>query len=262
MNPYLQANRELWDGWASFHPQTEFYNMEAFRNGASSLMKPELEALQPVEGKTLLHLQCHFGQDTLSWARLGARATGVDFSGTAVATAQRLAESLGLSTRFVQSDVLELDLKEAFDIVFTSYGVLTWLPDLDSWGEVVARHLKPGGVFFIAEFHPALMMLDFDTGKHEYPYFGSEMPSFAEEVVGSYADHEEGKSRMEYTWSYSLSSVFNALLKQGLSIEAFDEYPYSPFNCFPNMRQRDDGAFECASMAGAPHLFTLKARKL
>jgi 2-polyprenyl-3-methyl-5-hydroxy-6-metoxy-1,4-benzoquinol methylase len=261
MNTYLQSNRELWDDWAGFHPQTDFYNMEAFKNGASSLMEPELQALQPVDGKSLLHLQCHFGQDTLSWARLGARATGVDFSGKAIATARSLAESMGLAARFVQSDVLVLDLKETYDIVFTSYGVLTWLPDLKRWGEVVARHLKPGGIFFIAEFHPGLMMFDFDTGKYVCSYFGSAEPSYAEEVVGSYANPQEGSTRMEYTWSYSISEVINALMSQGLELKAFEEYPASPFDCFPNMRPRPDGWFECEPLVGAPHLFTLLMQK-
>lgn len=224
-------------------------------------MPPELQALQPVNGKTLLHLQCHFGQDTISWSRLGAEATGVDFSAKAIQTARSLAEEFQSGTRFIESDVLQLELGQAYDIVFTSYGVLTWLPDLSKWGEVVARHLKAGGTFFIAEFHPGLMMFDFDTGRYAYPYFGSAHPSSAEEVTGSYAEEGEGTTRMEYTWSYSISEVINALMRQGLKLEAFEEYSGSPFNCFPNMQKRPDGWYECKALAGAPHLFTLTMSK-
>ncbi|MEQ8703678.1 MAG: class I SAM-dependent methyltransferase [Phaeodactylibacter sp.] len=256
----MKANRELWDAWASFHPQTEMYRMEAFRNGASSLMPLELQALSRVEGKSLLHLQCHFGQDTISWSRLGALATGVDFSGKAISTARTLATTLNADTDFIQSDVLNLDLGKCFDIVFTSYGVLAWLPDLRRWGAVVAQHLKPGGVFFIAEFHPVLMMFDFGTGKCAYSYFKSSDP-YEESVEGSYANPEEGTARTEYTWSYSLSEVISALTEQGLVLESFEEYPYAPYNCFPNMKQRTDGMYESVLLAGAPHLFTLKMRK-
>ena len=138
------------------------YNMSDFLSGATSLKSIEREALGDVGGKQLLHLQCHFEQDTLSWARLGAEAVGVDFSQEAIKIARQLNEELGLSAAFLQSDVLQLSgkLQRQFDIVFTSYGVLNWLPELDSWGEVVAEHLKPGGRFYIVEFHPAFYICE------------------------------------------------------------------------------------------------------
>lgn len=260
MEAYLKSNKALWDDWARFHPQTEFYNLAAFRRGASSLMPLEQEALGDVSGKSLLHLQCHFGQDTISWSRLGAAATGVDFSATAIATAQSLAAELREDTRFVEANVLDLHLEDRFDIVFTSYGVLTWLPDIQSWGEVAARHLKAGGVFFIAEFHPAMMMFDLEQGKYAYSYFSSPQP-FVEEAIGSYADRSEGKKRKEYCWNYSLSEVINALMAQGLELIQLEEYPYSPYDCFPGMVPRPGGGFEVEALRGAPHLFTLLMRK-
>ncbi|NRA48965.1 MAG: class I SAM-dependent methyltransferase [Phaeodactylibacter sp.] len=260
MDTYIKANQKLWNDWAGFHPETEMYNMEAFKKGATSLMPLELNALGDVKGKTLLHLQCHFGQDTISWARRGARATGVDFSETAIATAKGLAKELESDTEFVQSNVLELNLGMGFDFVFTSYGVLVWLPDLDKWAEVVSKHLNPGGTFYIVEFHPGLMMFDFDTAKYAYAYFKDAVP-YKEEVTGSYADPEEGTVRTEYSWSYSLSEIIAALMSKGLLLDAFEEYPYSPYDCFPNMVKRNDGMFESELLKGAPHLFSLKMHK-
>lgn len=260
MEKYLKANRELWNAWAGFHPETKLYQMEAFRNGATSLMQLERTALEPVSGQSLLHLQCHFGQDTISWSRLGAKAVGVDFSEKAIATATSLANDMAVDTAFIEADVLQLDLGRMFDIVFTSYGVLTWLPDLTKWAEVVARHLKPGGTFFIAEFHPGLVMLDLETGKYAYSYFKNTEP-FEETVTGSYADPQEGTARTEYSWAYSISEVLNALIGQGLLLESFEEYPYSPYDCFPKMNKRADGMYESALLKGVPHLFTLKMQK-
>lgn len=262
MKDYLKSNEALWDEWARIHPDTAMYNMPAFLSGATSLKSIEREALGDVGGKQLLHLQCHFGQDTLSWARLGAEAVGVDFSQEAIKIARQLNEELGLSAAFLQSDVLQLSgkLQRQFDIVFTSYGVLNWLPELDSWGEVVAEHLKPGGRFYIVEFHPAFYMFDHEGGNYAYSYFNQGVP-YTEQVEGSYAKLEEGRWRTEHSWSHSLADIMGALLRQGLVLEAFEEYPYSPYNCFPNMEAVEPGRYQCRSLPGVPHLFSLKMRK-
>ena len=175
-----------------------------------------------VSGKSMLHLQCHFGLDSMGWARLGAKVTGVDFSDKSIALAQEINAELGLDCEFVQSDIMELpdNLSGQFDIVFTSYGVLMWLPDIKRWGEVVAQYLKPGGTFYIIEYHPFAMVFDNDSEKPElkaaYPYFHSPEP-IRFEADGSYAQPDakfEGSEQFE--WAHSLGDIVNALIEQGL----------------------------------------------
>ena len=133
-----------------------------------------------VRGKSLLHLQCHFGLDTLSWAREGAQVTGMDFSPEGIRIARGLAEELNIPARFICCDLYDLPehLDETFDRVFTSYGVLCWLPDIPRWAQIVGHFLKPGGVFYIAEFHPFSNVFKNDGDETSlelaYPYFNTE----------------------------------------------------------------------------------------
>lgn len=158
MDSRTKTNRGLWDGWAALHARSAFYDVAGFRDGKSSLKATELAEVGNVDGKRLLHLQCHLGLDTLSWARLGADVTGVDFSERAIAEARALAADCDLPARFVCQDVLELDLGERFDLVFASYGVLCWIRDRRRWARVAARHLAPGGSLYLIEF------------LHEFPF--------------------------------------------------------------------------------------------
>ncbi len=162
MDSYTQANRALWNAWTLLHEKSEEYDVPGFRAGRCALKPIELAEVGDVAGKTLLHLQCHFGLDTLSWARRGARVTGVDFSDEAIRLARSLSSELAIPAEFIRSDIYELDrvLDREFDIVFTSYGVLVWLSDIRLWGRTVARFLKPGGIFYIAELHPITMIFD------------------------------------------------------------------------------------------------------
>jgi 2-polyprenyl-3-methyl-5-hydroxy-6-metoxy-1,4-benzoquinol methylase len=146
------ANQRLWDAWTAVHAQGEFYDLAGFRKGGVRLRDEEVEAIGDVHGRTLLHLQCHFGIDTLSWARLGALVTGVDFSPAAIRLAREIAADIGIEdARFIESNVYELPdrLEGEFDVVYTSRGVLGWLPDIRNWARVVAHFLAPGGTFFI-----------------------------------------------------------------------------------------------------------------
>ena len=149
MDEAIRSNRELWDAWTKIHVASEFYDVEGFRNGTRPIRIADYERdeVGPVDGLSLLHLQCHFGLDTLSWARLGATVTGADFSPEAVAAARALASEVGIEARFVESDVYGLPgvLDEQFDIVYTSGGVLEWLPDIARWGQVAAGFVRPGG---------------------------------------------------------------------------------------------------------------------
>ena len=156
MDRRLETNRNNWNERTPVHAASDFYDLEGFKAGHITLTDIERREVGDVSGKTLLHLQCHFGQDTMSWSRLGAIATGVDFSDAAIELAQSLNDDLGLTARFIHSNIYDLPdaLDERFDIVFTSYGVLNWLPDLDRWAKVIYKFLKPSGTFYIIEFHP------------------------------------------------------------------------------------------------------------
>ncbi|MEM6380671.1 MAG: class I SAM-dependent methyltransferase, partial [Bacteroidota bacterium] len=240
--------------------KSEMYALEAFKAGESSLNTYELEALGNVQGRSLLHLQCHFGQDTLSLARLGAEVTGVDLSEVAIQKANELTEKSGLKARFIVSDVLALDqiLNETFDLVFTSYGVIGWLPDLIPWGEIIAHFLKPGGQFVIAEFHPVVWMFDDDLKQLAYSYFNQGLIVAKEEQ--SYAGAAEQELEA-HCWNHALADVFQALMKAGLRIEDFKEYNYSPYDIFGES-VTVPGGFQVKGKEGVlPYIFSIKAAK-
>jgi SAM-dependent methyltransferase len=244
MDQYTQSNRELWDEWAVINARSSFYNVEGFKAGRCTLRPIELEAIGDVTDKTLLHLQCHFGMDTLSWARRGAHVTGVDFSGQAIALARALSQELGIPATFVLSDIAALPkvLQGAFDIVFTSYGVITWLPDLGRWGHVIAHFLKPGGTFFMAEFHPFARVFDDEAPdlRVRYPYFAQPTP-LAFPSSAPYADRTATVSKtVEYAWPHPLSDVINALITAGLRIEALHEYPYAYYAMMPPLMEGNE----------------------
>jgi len=266
MNHEVNANNELWDSWAAAHAQSDFYDVAGFRSGVSSLRHIELAELTDVAGKSLLHLQCHFGMDTLSWARLGAKVTGVDFSEKAIQLARELASELTLDARFVRADLTVVDglVAQPFDIVFTSYGAICWLSDLDHWAALIHRNLKPGGTFYMAEFHPVVYSLD-DDGLQTYPYFASKTPIAEDE--SSYADGDNQATRKRsYTWPHHLGEVVTALINAGLNLEFLHDFPYSPYDCFPNMRQEEPQKFVFEDKVttppgGLPLTFSLKANK-
>lgn len=260
---FFKENQKLWDKRTPHHLQSDFYDMERFLAGGSSLTPIETEALaSEVKDKTMLHLQCHFGQDTLSWARMGARVTGMDFSKEAIATARQLNEQLSLQARFIECNVYDLPdhLDEQFDIVFTSYGAICWLPDLQGWARIVAQYLKRGGLFYVAEFHPVLYMYDWDSKALKYPYFQDHRPN-EEIVTGTYTDRDASIENLEYSWNHALSRVLQALLDEGLSLLEFKEFGWSPFNCFPNMQQVSPGRYVFGNWPHPiPHIFSYKMR--
>jgi len=153
---YYDTNKARWNELVGLHAKSEEYDLEGFIAGRNSLHRVELDILGDIAGKSLLHLQCHFGLDTLSWARLGAKVTGVDFSESAIELARQIAARIGVDAEFICSNVYDLpEVHEGeYDIVFTSVGVLCWLQDIRGWGRIIARYLKPGGVFLLVESHP------------------------------------------------------------------------------------------------------------
>ncbi|MFN4257255.1 MAG: class I SAM-dependent methyltransferase [Saprospiraceae bacterium] len=258
----FEANRVGWNLKAEVHQTAEFYDLEGWKKGGTSLQKIELEEVGSVEGRSLLHLQCHFGQDTLSWARRGAEVTGADFSEKAVALARQLAAETGLPAEFVCCNVYDLPkhLDGQFDIVFTSYGTIGWLPDLERWAQVVAHFLKPGGFFYIVDFHPVVWMFDDEMTHLKYPYHNT--GAIETEQTGSYADRYANISYKEYGWNHSLSEVVNALIRNGLRIEFLNEYPYSPYNCFSRMARGGDGNYRIQGLENIiPMVYSIKASK-
>jgi len=268
MPDYFKTNQELWDKKTPIHLESEMYDLENFKKGKTSLNAIELEGLGEVKGKKLLHLQCHFGLDTLSFARMGAKATGVDLSPVAIQTAKDLNTELGLDAEFMVSNVLELEehLKGQFDIVFTSYGTIVWLPDLTKWAKIINHFLKPSGIFYIAEFHPIINMFDWDNSKIAYPYFNNK-GAFYEEEEGTYANPDADIKSGEYFWFHPLSETMGALLKEGLQLIDFQEFDYSPYNCFPNMTEVEKGKYvyfpkeEMSERVRMPQVFSMKFQK-
>lgn len=232
MEDYLKINKELWNNKTPIHLKSKMYDLQAFKDGKSSLCKIELDLLTEIKGKKLLHMQCHFGQDTLSLERLGAVVTGADLSDVAIEEARKLTAELGLNAKYVCANVLELDqhLEGEFDVVFASFGVVGWHPELENWARQINHFLKPGGQFIFAEFHPAVWVYDDDFTEVMYSYFNKQ--TIIEEEEGTYADRSADIKLTSYCWNHGLSEVTNALMSQGLVITHFDEYDYSPHDSF------------------------------
>ena len=272
MDRYREANRGLWDAWTRINLGSRMYDVEAFAAGRGRDLDPIARAGPgDVRGKSLLHLQCHFGMDTIRWARHGATVTGVDFSPEAIAAARALAARMGVPATFVECDLYDLPaaLDRRFDVVFTSHGVLGWLPDLEGWARLIARYLVPGGTFFIVEAHPVLMCFDDRTAEPAlrllYPYFHGSEP-IREERAGCYSDPAAPMTSVEHVWLHPLSEILGALLRAGLRIEAFEEYPFLSWRFFPWMEQGADGWWRLPADRRVPQgpgslplMFSLKA---
>lgn len=260
---YLDTNRSLWNAWTEIHRDSPFYDLAAFRRGASTLKSIERDLMGDVRGSDLLHLQCHFGLDTLSWARLGARVVGIDFSPRAIELARKLAEEAQLEAVFRCEDATTLppDWMACFDRVFASYGVLPWLPDLEPWASGIARVLRPSGHFHLVEFHPLATMLDDDGHTLKHPYFHSARPT-EYRVEGSYADRTAPFEHAAYEWAHSLSDVHTALTEAGLVVRALREYPYSPYGCFDFLEETQPGRWTVrGSEVDIPLVFAVHATK-
>ena len=261
---YTDNNYSLWNGRANPHFKSEFYDVEGFKEGKTSLSSIELEELGNVKEKSLLHLQCHFGQDTLSWARRGACVTGVDFSDSAIRIANSLSQQLNIPADFICADIYNLPniLKSKFDIVFTSYGVLKWLHNIQQWAEIVEFYLKPGGTFYLIEFHPFIYILDYELAeKISHSYFYNEEPICYEEI-GSYAVPSSERTHTAYAWSHTISEVINALLSTGLQLEFIHEFPFSTINCFPFVIEGEQGKYIHKKYPNMiPMLYSIKAIK-
>lgn len=240
---FIEINKHAWNNKVDIHYHSEFYNNKEFINHPFSLNDIELNLLGDIRGKSILHLQCHFGQDSISLNKMGAKLVGVDFSDKAIDRANELNRLTNSDCQFICSDIYDLpnQLNQHFDIVFTSYGTIGWLPDLNEWAKVVSHFLKPGGQFVFAEFHPVIWIFDNDINHVAYSYFKSE--PIIEIENGTYADKGAEIETKTISWNHSLSEVFNALKNNKILVESFHEYNYSPYNCFKGMYEYDKGKY-------------------
>ena len=264
---HMATNLLNWDERVRIHVASDFYDVASFKAEKTTLLPVEVAEVGDVRGKTLLHLQCHFGLDTLSWACKSALVTGVDFSGEAIRTARRLAQELGIAARFIESNVYDLRevLTETFDVVFTSYGVLCWLPDILEWGRIVASFVRPGGFFYIIDGHPLFHTFADSLSGQDLrllnKYFSSEALNYEED--GTYADPSARLERKrQYEFQHTIGEIVTSLVDAGLQIEFLHEFPFSAYAALPGMTKGDDGYYRLTEQDGlVPFLFSVKARK-
>lgn len=262
-NKYFEANKAIWNKRVAINYNSEFYSNDKFIKTKNSLNHIELVLLGDINGKEILHLQCHFGQDTLSLANLGANVIGVDFSDKAIEQAEKLKKEVHLDASFLCSNIYDLKeiLNKKFDIIYTSYGTIGWLPDIIKWGEIISHFLLPNGKFLIVEFHPFIWMFDEEFEYIKYPYFHSTKP-IEETTQGTYSDTSADIKMVEYGWNHTLSDVSASLIKNGLLINSINEYPYSPYNCFPKMLEIEKGKFVFSKFGNKlPLIYSISATK-
>ena len=258
---YLETNKAHWDAMVDAHWESAFYDVPGWLAGRDSLPALDAEWLPALEGKRLLHLQCHFGQDTLSLARRGAVVTGADISPRAIERARELAGLAKLQGTFVQSDVFGLPdhLKGSFDVVYTSWGTIGWLPEVERWSGVIDHFLAPGGHFVHLDFHPMLWMYEDDRTRFDYSYFNR--GAITDESSQSYTGNAKPQTR-QVGWNHSLGEVIGALLRRGLVLEGFEEYDYSPYDCFADTVEIAPGRYQWRGFEGVlPMSYALRACK-
>jgi len=269
----LADNLKLWQAWTKIHVGSDFYDVAGFRDGSRPIRLRDYEIAEvgPVDGKSLLHLQCHFGMDTLSWARLGARVTGADFSPAAIEAARELAADVGIDASFVVSNIYELrtNLGGEFDVVYTSRGVLGWLPEIRGWAQVAAHFVKPGGLLYVTEIHPVVQVFDDEPAqvaagelRLKYPYWEHTEP-LTFEVQGSYADRDAPtEGLVEHGWNHSLGEIVTALIDAGLTIELLHEFDFAEWEV-PFLEDAGDGYWRLPGDGDGklPLFFSIRASK-
>lgn len=259
---YIKINRASWDSRTAVHVDSDFYDNESFLKGKNTLNDIELKLLGDIKGKSILHLQCHFGQDSISLSRMGANVTGVDLSPKAIETAQNMAIQTNTDTQFICCDIYELPkhLDRQFDIVFTSYGVVGWLPDINLWAQIISKYLKPNGLFVFAEFHPVVWMFDDNFSKIDYSYFNT--GAIIETESGTYAEKSADINNEYVCWNHSMSEVVQNLINNGINILRLEEYDYSPYNCFNETIEFEPNKFRIKSMGDKlPMVYSILGKK-
>ena len=263
---YFEANLAYWQAAVPAHRRSEFYRIDEWIAEGAPPRPWEQAMLGDVAGLDLVHMQCHFGKDSLAWANAGARVVGVDFSPAAIEQAEELAERLGLSSRasFVVAnvhEVPELLAPSSADLVYVSLGALMWLPSIDRWASVVAHLLRPGGRLFLHEVHPLGLIID--RGQDGWLLRGSYFETgdpMIETSDGSYTDGAESVgTHTTYAWNHSLSEVISALLRHGFALTHFEEHPWTSFARFREMRGENERFETPADWVPMPLSYTLVA---
>jgi 2-polyprenyl-3-methyl-5-hydroxy-6-metoxy-1,4-benzoquinol methylase len=273
MDDYRALNRASWDERVPAHTASPDYMVEKFATDPeflSQVVQFDVPRLGDISGLRGVHLQCHIGTDTVSLARLGARMSGLDFSGPAIAQAQSFADSLGHEVDFHQADVYDAVavLGEAqYDLVFTGIGAICWLPNIERWAAVVAGLLKPGGRLFIREGHPMLWSLDVSKTSGEIvldsPYFEAEAPQVWDEG-GTYVETDaEFSHNLTHEWNHGLGQIFMALKKAGLDVTDLEEHDSAPWMALADQMTRDEqGEWRLTDQPERlPATYTLQARR-
>ena len=263
---FFETNLKRWNELVDINAKSELYDLEGFKSGKTSLLPIELEELGDVNGKSLLHLQCHFGMDSLSWARKGAVVTGIDFSKKAISLARKLSNKLKIPAKFLVSNIYDIHqiINETFDIVYTSYGVICWLPDMIKWAKIISDYLKPGGIFYIIDNHPFGAIIDEhqDPFKVGFNYFNDGKPTYWDEGPAYSDPNAILKNEASYEWFHSMSEIINSLLKASLELEFLHEFPFTFHNIHPDMKKREDGYWEFQSLKfNVPMMFSIRAYK-
>jgi SAM-dependent methyltransferase len=251
------ANRANWDERAAVHLASRFYNVEGWLRDRPGPKQRELDALGDVSGLRFLHLQCHFGLDTLAWAQAGALVTGLDLSPVAIASARDLARRAGLAERssFVCADVYEAS--EAlghtnFDVVYVNTGALCWLPDVRQWAAEIGALVVPGGRFFIHDGHPLAWALAEDRLEFERSYFEEREP-LVDDSGYTYTDAEGPlQATRSYEWNHGVGEIVTALVRYGLRLEWLVEHDWTDWPRFPWLVETADGRW--ALPQGTPRL--------
>ena len=262
------ANLANWNDRVAAHLASPGYDVEGFIADPERVSKAvtlDCEELGDVRGRSLLHLQCHIGLDTLSWARLGAQVTGLDFSPAAVDAARTISRRAQTPAEFVQADVYEAPeaLGKTYDIVYASEGVLCWLPDVAAWARVLRRLTRPGGMAYIRDGHPIFHALDHDRSDGRLELIGSyfEGPAARYDEPGTYVDSEIPiEHTVNYEWDHGLGEIVNAFIDAGFRIDLLREYPISAYRALPSMTKGQDGWWRLPAESGqAPSMFSLRA---
>jgi SAM-dependent methyltransferase len=248
LDHYREANRANWDARVPIHYPSEGYGVERFiadPEHLSYVVRYDRHKLGDVAGKTLLHLQCHIGTDTISWARLGATVTGTDLSGRSIEAARRLSEESGTPARFEVAELYDTpDVVEGnFDVVYTGVGAICWIPRIKEWAEVVSHFLAPGGTFYMREGHPMMWAMDWleeEELKATVAYFETEEPE-GEEETETYAGVGVVESPLNFGWNHGIGETLDALIRAGLRIDRVEEYDECEWQGLPMMIQEDDG---------------------
>lgn len=260
---YLEKNKSAWEKKVEFDVQSEYYNVQGFLAGENILDQLEVDGLGEIKNKNILHLQCYFGLEALTLARMGAKVTGLDFCSNAISKAKELKTKTGLNAQFICADVYEASkvIDSQFDMIFSSYGSICWLPDLNGWIDNIFTLLKPGGSFFLVDFHPLLISFNLLRNKTvKFSYFNNEDPLKLNRT-GTYADINAKVRTTEYNWNHSLSEIITTFTRKGMQIEKFNEYPFIPLDAFPNLIREIDG-YNHVENDLYPILFSLKVKRI